>query len=443
MRMWRRTLAVAILLAASPAAALADEWVIRAGNLQELQREMRERAARAAPARSAPTQPAAVSPAPPHSLPTTPEPPEAVSISVTVPAPSPRADATSPPSLPDAIRPASLDAAPPAAEAPAPPGAGQPGTMARAPQGAPPKLDLTTPERQPGEVLKASDFYVGVGGRAWISSGFTVFNFQAAGVNPLSELKWRGVDAIIPEVNVEVIWKRLVFMASAGLSDLDQGVLIDDDFLLSDRQGRFSHTRSRVTGDQISYVNGDIGFRLFSWRYSEDSAPGYIDVLAGYQYWREKYVAFGANGILDFFGVFDNVVDHSLKAITEEYTWQSARVGFRYHVPGPGGIGFKTRVFFLPYTSGTMKDVHHLRDDLKKNPSVATRAEGGYGYQLEAGLTWSPWSWLTIEGGYQYWNVNPGEGVITTYSLSGTFHNKLNEIKIERYGPYILVQGRF
>lgn len=311
-------------------------------------------------------------------------------------------------------------------------------------QAASAKPDLTAPEPRPGEVLKASDFYVAAGGRAWISSGFTNWNFRGAGIDPLSELKWRGTDAILPEVNVEVVWKRLVFMASAGKTGIGDGVLIDDDFLLSERQGRFSHTRSSVTDEGVTFVNADIGFRLVSWLYSERSAPGYFDVLVGYQYWREKYVAFGATGILDFFGVFDNVVDSHIKVITQDYNWQSVRLGFRYHIPGPAGIGVKARVFIIPWTHSELKDVHHLRSDLKQNPSFASRAEGGFGTQLEGGLTYTPWPWLTFEAGYQYWGINPGEGVKYTYSMSaGTFRDKLNEQKIERYGPYVGVQGRF
>ncbi len=251
-------------------------------------------------------------------------------------------------------------------------------------------------------------------------------------------------DAILPEVNVELVWKRLVFMASAGKTGISDGVLIDDDFLLSERQGRFSHTRSSVTDEGVTFINADIGFRLVSWLYSERSAPGYVDVLAGYQYWREKYVAYGATGILDFFGVFDNVVDSHIKVITQDYNWQSVRLGFRYHIPGPAGIGFKARVFFIPWTHSELKDVHHLRTDLKQNPSFASRAEGGFGTQLEGGLTYTPWPWLTFEAGYQYWGINPGEGVKYTYSIgAGTFRDKLNEQKIERYGPYVGVQGRF
>src|SRR5712691_7900205 len=149
------------------------------------------------------------------------------------------------------------------------------------------------------------DCTIAVAGKVWVSSGWSNWNFKSAGVDPLSSLRWRGVDALVGEVSADVTWKRLVWMLSIGGTTVDQGVLIDDDFAQSNRQGRFSTTRSPVDDGHIFYVNNDSGARLTDWRQplfggdpTSPAGAGYLDVFVGYQYWQEEYVAFGVTGSL-------------------------------------------------------------------------------------------------------------------------------------------------
>src|SRR2546426_11529004 len=88
------------------------------------------------------------------------------------------------------------------------------------------------------------DWTVSLTGRVWVTSGWSNWNFKSAGVDPASDLRWRGVDAVVGEVAADLTWKRLVWMLSIGGTPLADGTLIDEDFARSDRQGRFSVTRS-------------------------------------------------------------------------------------------------------------------------------------------------------------------------------------------------------
>jgi outer membrane protease len=454
---WRRlVLVVAALLAVTPTSALAQAWNTPVKPFEEQQREALEKACQAfarlcrppsitpAPPAAAATasSPPSVAPAPVQPHVTPPAPPTPASPAITAPG--------SPPPAPPAVKPpATLEVTtspPPETQPPAPGTGAAPEQTVGAPPSAPaaPVRETGEPAPERAAQLQPRDFSFAVASRAWISSGFTHWSFGADRINVLSSLNYRGVDAVIPEVQAEVMWKRFVLMGSYGWSGIDQGVLIDDDFDLPDRQGRFSHTRSHVDDQRLYYINGDVGFRLASFSTPGNPAPGFADVLVGYQYWHEKYVAFGATGFFDIPPIVDNVAPPDLKVLTRDYTWQSLRVGFRYHVPGPAGFGFKGRVLFNPWTYSEMSDVHHLRDDLKKNPSVFAKAEGGFGTQIDFGLTYTPWRWLTLEAGFQYWHINPGSGDAFIRTLSsGTFKDKLNEQKIERYGPYFQLQGRF
>jgi len=299
----------------------------------------------------------------------------------------------------------------------------------------------------------ASDLSWVLGARAWATTGYTKWSFEGPSplgltAKPLSELRWRGVDSIVPEVNGEVVWKRLVLMSSVGGGGIDEGVLIDDDFALSNHQGRFSHTRSDVNDRGLFYVNGDIGVRVLALPVAATSPPGYLDYFVGYQYWHEKYVAFGATGLLDLtpFGlpvVLTEGVPANVEVLTHEYLWQSLRVGLRTQFPLYSGLGLKARAIFLPWSSSDLQDVHHLRTDLKQNPSFTSHAEGGFGVQLDGALTYAVWRGLSIEAGYQYWGLDSGSGDKITRALTATVRDKLDKITIERYGPYLGLQYRF
>lgn len=293
------------------------------------------------------------------------------------------------------------------------------------------------------ETAEKSDVSFTLGTRAWGTTGYTKWNYRAPlvlggpTINPISELRWRGVDSVVPEINAELVWKRLVLLGSAGGGRISEGVLIDDDFALSDRQGRFSHTRSSVNDDGLFYANADIGLRLGTWGGSEKTRPGYADLFVGYQYWHEKYEAFGATG-------FPSTVPSGVKAITEDYFWHSVRVGVRQQAPIYEGLSFRTKAVWLPWSSSRLEDVHHLRPDLAKNPSVLSEATGGFGFQLDGGLVYNIWRGLSVEAGYQYWRIDSGRGDTTIFSLTtGTMTFKLNEIISERHGPYFGLQYRF
>ena len=296
------------------------------------------------------------------------------------------------------------------------------------------------------EDAEKSDVSSKLGTRTWVTTGNTKFNFGVPPIiNPISELRWRGVDSVVQEINAEFVLKGLVLTSSVGTGGISQGVLIDDDFSQDDRRGRFSHTRSSVTDDGLFYVNADLGFRLYE---ETPRRRYYTDIFVGYQYWHEKYVAFGATGFFDFtpFGipiVVDNVAPSNLKVITHDYFWHSLRVGERMLIPLYTGLGLKVDTVILPWSSSRLEDVHHLRDDLKKDPSFLSEAKGGFGVQLDGGLTWATWWGLSIEAGYRYWRIDSGAGDTFARLLTGDIKEKLNKIIVERYGPYFGLRYRF
>ena len=287
-----------------------------------------------------------------------------------------------------------------------------------------------------------------LGTRAWYSTGNLTWSFAGTiaggSVKPLSELRWRGVDAIVTEVSVDLVWRRLVLSGAFGRADDREGVLSDDDYALDDHRGRFSHTRSTVQGD-LSYARGDIGGRLLQWG---EGRRGWLDLLVGYQYWHEKLEAFGLQGFVDLspFGVpiqLPAVAQPNLKVITHDYYFNSLRLGTRTQVPLTSALALRARVTVLPYTSFRLDDVHHLRTDLKHDPSFTSEQTGGLGVEAVGGLVYG-WGPLSVEGGFEFLHLHAGRGGEKTARLrSGDIDDRLTEISIERWGPYLGLQYRF
>ncbi len=144
--------------------------------------------------------------------------------------------------------------------------------------------------------------------------------------------------------------------AAAGWGKSENGVLIDEDFLLDDHNGRFSVSRSSVESD-IFYANGDVGIRAYRW-ISTDGRLGFFDFLGGYQYWRENTKLLDHRQ-LSLPPLPTPIAPQGTKVLTEKFTWQSLRIGARYQVPFPKGFGFRAEAMFIPWSQFEFEDIHH------------------------------------------------------------------------------------
>lgn len=286
-----------------------------------------------------------------------------------------------------------------------------------------------------GSAQQAREFSLGVGARTWVSTGYTTWSFQGSGIDPLSELRLRGTDSVIVEGSADFVWKRFVLMTSVGGGGITDGVLIDDDFDHSGHRARSSHTRSQIDDQGVLYANLDAGWRLVTWDLPGSTLPGYLDLFVGYQRWEETYVAFGITGT--------TTAPTGTKIITQEYTWDSLRLGGRIHIPMSERLAIHTRAAVLPYTHTRLDDVHHLRADLKQDPSFSSEADGGYGIQLDFGVLYTVWKDLAVEAGYQFWRIDSGSGDKFTHGLGATTRDELNEIVVERGGLFVGLRYHF
>ena len=261
-------------------------------------------------------------------------------------------------------------------------------------------------------------------------------------VDPLSVLRWRGIDSRVTEFNGELFWKRLGLLGTWAFGGIDEGVLIDEDFDQSGFRARSSVTRSAVNNDGLFRITADVAGRVFQWegpllgeKLPEAGQRGYFDVILGYQWWHEKYEAFGATGT--------SQITFTQKVITHKYTWQNLRLGGRTAVPLVGALRFNAHIIWFPVGYYEQEDVHHLRTTFKQNPSSFAHSDDPSGYELDSGFSWRLWKGLEAEAGYRYSRIDSGEGDDTLRFRRGQFTSTLRDSTFERYGPYIGVKYRW
>jgi hypothetical protein len=302
--------------------------------------------------------------------------------------------------------------------------------------------------------LQSRNWTIELGERVWVrSSGTTEFSFGGPGGVPrvLSNLRWERMKSNIFEFHAEAIWKeQLILRMAAGFGYVGGGNLRDKDFDLHQLDpsdpalnctGLCSDTSSKGSGQNASYINADIGWRLARWGMRENKARSSFDVLFGYQRWKEQYV--GSETVC----LVDNLphappgcgpVDPG-QAITESFTYQSIRIGVRSEIELVPDLAVKGTVMTSPWTRLGFEDIHHFRGDFRQDPSYKAHAtnvfcNGGWNIQFDAGIAYRLWRELRAEVGYQYWMTQVGSGTITNRQTTGDFDLPFNSAKTSRQG---------
>jgi hypothetical protein len=270
-------------------------------------------------------------------------------------------------------------------------------------------------------VVRRPQVEASIGSRVWISSGRSEFSFGAPGGSPnvLSELKWRDMSSKVVELHGGVVLaETLVFNLVGGFGSLSGGTLRDQDFNGDNRTGLVGDTISTANDQGLYYIQGDIGFRLKSWQSPYSPRRSYVDWIIGFQHWQEKYIATTTTDV--FTGT---VINAQAQALTETYKWDSIRLGLQTEVALPFGFSIRAKGAYIPWTSYTMEDIHHLRTSgmsaLRQDPSFRATASGGHGGQIDATLAYRIVAGLSIEAGYQWWYLKSGTGTIIARPASG------------------------
>jgi hypothetical protein len=293
------------------------------------------------------------------------------------------------------------------------------------------------------------DIELGLGG--WLSQGKTQWSHDASGAgspfaNPTSKLAYKDKSTNIIDFTAKAMLAQRWFVRlNGGLGSMGNGTLTDEDFLAVDGGRPSSATNSNITGDGVQYLNADFGARIV--KYPGDR--GWLELFVGYQYWHEKYettgvtqvscTPAGSSVIIDPpSGVLCNPNQAPLfgrMAITNEATWHSVRLGAESEFRFSRRFSVDGKVAFIPVTSLTNEDIHHLRpQDFQQNPSLRMTGTG-IGVNADATVRYMLSRGLFFSAGYRIWYNRVQNGTLSIFGANGDVSKfNLNEFQALRHG---------
>lgn len=322
-----------------------------------------------------------------------------------------------------------------------------------------PVLAADAPPAVPSSIAR-----VDVGITGWFSQGETTWSHNANGLdpnlgNPTSKLKYKDTGTNVVELNARVdLRSRLFVRGVLGFGEIGGGRLTDDDFLSAQgaaSQGasvsgehRFSRTLSDVSGNNLWYLNGDVGAVVQEFA----GKRGRFDLFAGFQYWREKHVVTGITQVecttsplnpLYGCSVPGTVRFSGQSVINNTTTWVSGRVGGEIQYQIDPRISVDARVaMLLSYLDN--EDTHYLRTDLSKDPSF--RMTGyGIGTNSDVAVRVRIVDRLYLSGGYRVWwnRVLFGDQWKINFADGSSSTAPLTKFESLRHGPTVSLNYTF
>jgi hypothetical protein len=203
----------------------------------------------------------------------------------------------------------------------------------------------------------------------------------------------------------------------AGFSGLSRGALNDEDFPPGITP--YSNTLSQQQGGKLTYGSIDFGQIVVK----NDRVTW--SLFAGYGYLNEKVSAFGCNQIAGNPFVCVPTIDSGVLGITEESSWQFARLGILGEFKVLDRLKFSAEVAWLPYAQVSAQDTHWLRlgTGLFDISGPIPEGGGGTGVQIEAIMSYQVSNNITLGLGGRYWYLQTRgstdfENVIVGFPIS-------------------------
>ena len=223
--------------------------------------------------------------------------------------------------------------------------------------------------------------------------------------------------------------------------------MTDDDYLAVDGGAPSSRTFSDITGDNMWYLNADVGRRIVEFPHSR----GYLDVFGGYQYWYQRYTVNGlgqvscstAGQTVDLDPGMpgtqplcnpNSSVSSTIPVITNTTQWHSIRVGGTIEYRFTRRLSLQSTVALIPVSIVDNKDIHHLRPDLAQNPSLSMLGYG-IGADADIGARFMIIKNFFASVGYRIWWNRMLDGNVTFHNANGASDEfPLTEFQTFRHG---------
>ena len=300
---------------------------------------------------------------------------------------------------------------------------------------------------------RRSRFELGVG--AWISTGETKWAHNASSIpgpvrlgDPTSKLTYKDVGTNVFELTGKLWFTPKWFgRLTGGYAGIGGGRLTDDDYLAVDGGAPSSRTSSDIKGDNMWYLNADVGRRFVEFQNSR----GWLEGFVGYQYWYQRYTANGVGQVAC--STAGQTVDldpgspgtqplcnpnsslsSSIPVITNTTQWHSIRVGGTLEYRFTRRFSVQSTIAFIPVSILDNKDVHHQRSDLGQNPSLSMVGYG-IGADADIGARVMIVKNFYANVGYRIWWNRMLDGHVTFHDATGlTDEFPLTEFQSFRHG---------
>jgi len=186
----------------------------------------------------------------------------------------------------------------------------------------------------------------------------------------------------------------LFWKGYAGGGLLTGGSLRDEDF--PPLTTPYSSTNSTLQNQSLGYINVDVGGAIL--RGTDFRFDGFV----GYHYFHQRVKAFGCVQTAGNPQICVPTIPNSVGGIVEDDTWQALRLGLAADIPLYDRFRLNVEGAWLPYVWMSGTDNHLLRPDIP----IPIREDGhGWGYQLEAMLSYRYSNAISVGAGARYWHM--------------------------------------
>ncbi len=292
-----------------------------------------------------------------------------------------------------------------------------------------------------------------LGLKLWDSKGEMTWNHNASIQdptlgNPTSKLTYRDIDSTVAEIMGRMALPQRFYLELVwGSGDIDDGSLVDEDFLSAfgaqffgtTQSGShlFSQTVSDVDAFDLHYYSLKLGRDVLS----TDDKRGGIGVFGQLQYWSEKTRALGIRQLVctspnnlcapaGFVGFSNTAV------IENDVDWRSLFLGVDGHYDLNDKFSISGMLAWSPVAKVKNQDFHFLRADLAQDPSFELDGEGE-AYSAEINLNYRFTPNFAGHAGLRYWKAkieDERSGWSIFPSGGGRIFADLNELESERRG---------
>ena len=288
-------------------------------------------------------------------------------------------------------------------------------------------------------------------------SGWLMTQGETKWSHDFSRLTYKDDSTDIVQLSGQAIaFKRWYTRGDFGYGTMGSGTLTDDDFS-SPRGPLESRTTSNITGNNLWYVNGDVGAKLIYF----PNHRGAIGFFTGVQYWRQQHEVTGVvqtvcNPVTPLCDPANTGRDLApgQTAITNTVTWISWRLGVEGDYRVTRRFSLEGKFAFKPITSLNNEDIHHLRTTDVVTPGgiipalrqdVSLEMTGtGIGADIEGGAKYMLMDRLALNLGYRFWWNRVVNGTITSHPVSFPSSSvNLNDFQTFRHGVTLGVSYTF